>query len=270
MAADGPPSTGFYLHPAAVLHDTGWGHPEHQGRLRTLASTVGKDLIALVDHVEHVEPAPASVEQLEMVHHPDQIARVLESVEEARKSGTVTSIDADTRVSGASWEAALGTVGAGLAATTAVAEGQFRNAFVAARPPGHHATPNQAMGFCLFNNIAIAARHLQRNHGAERILIVDWDVHHGNGTQDAFYDDPSVCFLSIHQSPHYPGTGAAGEVGEGAGVGFTINVPIPAAMPRAQYRTLFEAELEGAVAKSNPDFILVSSGFDVLDGDPLG
>ena len=178
------------MHPAAVLHDTGWGHPEHQGRLRALASAVKNDMVALHGRVEQVAPGPATVEDLALVHTPELIETVRRAVDTARERGRVTAIDADTRVSAASWEAALGTLGAGLEAVRGVAGGRFRNAFVAARPPGHHATPDRAMGFCLFNNIAVAAASLRARGHAGRVLILDWDVHHGNGTQDAFYEDP--------------------------------------------------------------------------------
>jgi acetoin utilization deacetylase AcuC-like enzyme len=151
----------------------------------------------------------------------------------------VLHLDQDTRVSPATWEAALGSVGASLAAVEAVADGRLGRAFVATRPPGHHATPHHAMGFCLFNNVAIAARHLQATGRAGRILIVDWDVHHGNGTQDTFYADPSVFYLSLHQSPHFPGTGDAEQTGRDAGKGTTLNVPLPAGLPRELYRTHF-------------------------------
>ena len=263
-------STAFLMHPAAVLHDTGWGHPEHQGRLRAVASAVRNDLVALHGRVEQVAPPAADEEELALVHDGALIETVRAAVNQARERGRVVEIDADTRVSGASWEAALGTMGAGLHAVHAVAEGGFRNAFVAARPPGHHATPGRAMGFCLFNNIAVAAASLRARGHAERVLIVDWDIHHGNGTQDAFYEDPDVFFLSLHQYPHYPGTGAANETGRGGGEGFTLNVPVAAATTRDHYLKTFAKALQTAVSRCAPDFILVSSGFDVLAGDPLG
>lgn len=263
-------TTGFYLHPASPLHDTGWSHPEHQGRLRALASTVGKDLLTLHGHVTQFEPEGAEEDDLRRVHDESHVAQVRRAVTMARERSAIVSLDADTKVSGASWDAAVGSAGAGIAAAEAVATGQLRNAFVAARPPGHHATPSRPMGFCLFNNIAIAARWLQAKGHAERVLIVDWDVHHGNGTQDAFYDDPSVFFLSLHQSPHYPGTGAATETGSGSGEGSTRNVPLHAGTPRAEYLDVFERELSEAATRFSPDFVLMSAGFDVLAGDPLG
>ena len=262
--------TAFLMHPSAVLHDTGWGHPEHQGRLRALASAVKNDMVALHERVVQVAPDAARVEDVALVHTEALVDTVRRAVDEAVERGRVVELDADTRVSAASWEAALGTVGAGLEAVRGVMDGTFRNAFVAARPPGHHATPGRAMGFCLFNNIAVAAASLRATGAAERVLIVDWDVHHGNGTQDAFYEDPAVFFLSLHQYPHYPGTGAAHETGRGRGEGFTMNVPLRAGTSREHYLEVFRRALEEAVSRSQPDFILVSSGFDVLAGDPLG
>ena len=262
--------TAFFMHPSAVLHDTGWGHPEHQGRLRAIASALKEDLVALHGRVEQVAPEVAGVEDVALVHDEALIETVREAVDQAREFGQPVAIDADTRVSGASWEAALGTVGAGLEAAHGVVAGRYRNAFVAARPPGHHATPGRAMGFCLFNSIAIAAESLRARGEAERVLIVDWDVHHGNGTQDAFYEDADVFFLSLHQYPHYPGTGAANETGRGEGEGFTLNVPLSPGTPRADYLRVFGMALETAISRCEPDFILVSSGFDVLAGDPLG
>ena len=264
------PPTAFLMHPAAVLHDTGWGHPEHQGRLRAVASALKDDLVALHGRVVQFAPEAAREEDVALVHHGDLIEAVREAADRARKRGRPVEIDADTRVSGASWEAALGTVGAGLEAVHAVAEGRFRNAFVAARPPGHHATPGGAMGFCLFNNVAVAAAALRARGEADRVLVVDWDVHHGNGTQDIFYEDAEVFFLSLHQYPHYPGTGAARETGRGRGEGFTLNVPLAPRTPREHYLGTFSRALRAAVSRCAPDFVLVSAGFDVLAGDPLG
>ena len=263
-------TTGFYLHASSPLHDTGWNHPEHQGRLRALASTVGRDMLTLHGHVAQLEPGAAAEEDLLRVHTERHVDRVRRACEMATARETIVAIDADTKVSGASWEAATGSAGAGLAAAGAIVEGRIRNAFVAARPPGHHATPDRAMGFCLFNNVAVTARWLQAMGHAERILIVDWDVHHGNGTQDTFYEDPSVFYLSLHEAPHYPGSGAATETGAGAGEGSTLNVPLPAATPRAVYLEAFDRALDDALGRFRPDFVLVSAGFDVLAGDPLG
>ena len=269
------PKTAFMMHPAAVLHDTGWGHPEHQGRLRALASALRDDMAALGGRVEQapVEGGAGDAGVLAAigrVHDQELAGRVRATSHEAERRGTVMSLDSDTCVSGASWEAALGSVAAGLQAVREVAAGRYRNAFVATRPPGHHATPRRAMGFCLFNNVAVAAAALRAEGIAKRVLIVDWDVHHGNGTQDVFYDEPTVFFLSLHQHPHYPGTGAASETGRGRGVGFTRNVPLPAGTPRADYLKAFAGSVAMAADTVAPEFVLVSAGFDSLAGDPLG
>jgi len=262
--------TGFFLHPASPLHDTGWGHPEHQGRLRSLASTVGKDLLTLHGHVEQMREGEAELDDLLRVHTPEHVELVRDACLRAKAGQTILSLDEDTKVSSASWEAAIGSAGTAIAAARAIVEGEIANGFVAGRPPGHHATPTRAMGFCLFNSIAIVARWLQAHGHAERVLIVDWDVHHGNGTHDAFYDDPTVFFLSLHQWPHYPGTGAADERGSGKGEGYTLNVPLAAGTPAPEYRERFEQALAEATGRLAPDFVLVSAGFDVMAGDPLG
>lgn len=262
--------TGFYLHPASPLHDTGWGHPEHQGRLRSLASTVGRDLLTLHGHVEQMPHGEATETDLLRVHTRGHIDTVRAACDQAEAGETIASIDSDTKVSSASWEAAVGSAGTAIAAVRAVADGEIGNAFVATRPPGHHATPTTPMGFCLFNNVAVAARWLQDAGHAERLLIVDWDVHHGNGTQDVFYDDGSVFFLSLHQWPHYPGTGSSDETGTGDGAGATMNVTLPAGTPAATYRTHFDEALDTVLDGFDPDFVLVSAGFDCLAGDPLG
>ena len=266
----GEPQTGFYLHPASPLHDPGWGHPEHQGRLRALASAVGKDLLAVEGLVRQRVPREASEEDLARVHTTDYIDLIRRSAEQAQREGKIVELDPDTRVSGASWDAAVGSAGAALQAVEDIAEGLIANAFVATRPPGHHASADRAMGFCLFNAVAVAARGLQAAGHAQRVLIVDWDVHHGNGTQDIFYRDGSVFYLSLHQSPHWPGTGSAAERGQGEGEGTTLNVPLPAGIRAVEYRDHFGEALEAAVEGFEPDFLLVSAGFDVMAGDPLG
>ena len=243
---------GFLLHPEAPLHDTGWGHPEHQGRLRALASAVGSDLLALHERVVQVEPGQVTDEDLLRVHAPEYLALVRTAVERAEKEGTPIPLDADTMVSGASWGAATGSTAALLTAVGQVADGTLSSAFVAARPPGHHATPDRAMGFCLINHVAVAARWLQETGRAERVLIVDWDVHHGNGTQDTFYDDGTVFYMSLHQSPHYPGTGAASETGVGEGAGWTLNVPLAAGTSAAEYRQHFMRALDQALEACRP------------------
>lgn len=258
------------MHEASPLHDTGWGHPEHQGRLRSLASAVGKDLPDLLGRIELFEPRLALQSELARVHPVAWLQELEARVAEAREAGDVRSLDADTRVSGATWDAVLGSAGGGMDASERILSGHLRNAFVATRPPGHHATADAAMGFCLVNHVAVLARHIQDVGGAERIAIVDWDVHHGNGTQAIFETDPTVYYLSIHQSPAYPGTGGGAERGTGNGVGFTRNVPLPAGTSRSAWRAAFDAALEAAAAEFEPDFVLISAGYDALAGDPLG
>jgi acetoin utilization deacetylase AcuC-like enzyme len=257
------------MHPSSSLHDTGWGHPEHQGRLRALAGALGADLPALHGRVEAVEPAVADEEALLLVHTREHVETVRAAVAHATAASALVELDADTKVSPASWEAALGSVGGAITAARGVGEGRWANAFVATRPPGHHASADRVMGFCLFNNVALAARWLQAEGHADKVAIVDWDVHHGNGTQDVFWEDPSVFFLSLHQYPWWPGTGGADERGAGKGTGTTLNVPIAARTPPPAYRDRFEAALDRAFA-FRPDFVLVSAGYDCLAQDPLG
>ena len=261
--------TGFFLHPDSSLHDPGWGHPEHQGRLPALANALGADLLTLHGRVEQCEADSVGRDELLLAHSPEHVTIVQGACQRAGK-GSVVALDPNTCVSAGSWLAAIGAVGAVISAAKEVATGAMANAFVAARPPGHHATRGHAMGFCLFNNVAVATRWLQTQGLAERVLIIDWDVHHGNGTQEIFQSDPSVFFLSLHQSPHYPYTGAVEETGTGRGVGYTLNVPLPAHTPAETYLEHFELALGKALEALTPDFIFVSAGFDVMAGDPLG
>ncbi len=260
---------GLFHHEACSRHDTGWGHPEHQGRLRAVVQKMARSLPDLHGFVEPVEGVPLDAELLSRVHTLPHIEAVRRAVDRAEATGEIIRIDADTAVSAASWDAALAASGCAVDAVRAVVAGRFTSAFCAVRPPGHHATPETAMGFCLFNSVAIAARSAIQESLAERVLIVDWDVHHGNGTQDIFYSDGSVYYLSMHQSPHYPGTGSAAERGGGAGSGTTRNLPMPPGLPAERYvETLLEAVDEAA--EFAPDLVMISAGFDSAAGDPLG
>lgn len=258
------------MHPDCALHDTGWGHPEHQGRLPAIVKAIYQETPALLEVMLQREGEPVEVADLLRAHSPEHIERVRGAVAEAAERNTQVSLDADTVVSAASWDAALAAAGCAVSGVRAVLAGESGTAFAVARPPGHHATRERAMGFCLFNNVAVAARWAQAHHGLSRVLIIDWDVHHGNGTQDIFYADPSVYYLSLHQSPHYPGTGEMDERGMGAGQGTTRNVPLPDGTTAAAYHSAFEEALDATLSEFEPELVLISAGFDCLAGDPLG
>ena len=262
--------TALVLNGDCGLHDTGWGHPEHQGRLPAVVNAVYRETPALLDHVLQHEARPADEAQLLRVHTVDHIESVRAAAARAQRSGQIVPLDADTLVSGASWDAAIASAGCAIDAVDLVLTGRAHTALALCRPPGHHATPAQPMGFCLFNNAAVAARAAQAVHGIERVLIIDWDVHHGNGTQDVFYDDPHVFYLSLHLDGHYPGTGAAHETGTGAGSGMTLNVPLPAGTSAAEYRHEFTSAVARAFEIARPQLIIISAGYDCLAGDPLG
>ncbi|OQX85347.1 histone deacetylase, partial [candidate division KSB1 bacterium 4484_87] len=237
-------------------------HPESPQRLEAILSHLKQS--TLWEKLIHITPQPADLECIENIHDVNYIA----SVREACTNG-MTHLDADTGICTRSYEIALLAAGAGITAADKIISGDIDNAFCATRPPGHHAEFNHAMGFCLFNNIAILARYLQQKHKIERILIIDWDVHHGNGTQNAFYDDPSVFYFSIHQWPYYPGSGAESERGSEKGFGFTLNVPIRSGAGDQDYIDAFVKKLIPAVRKFEPQFLLISAGFDAHKDDPL-
>jgi acetoin utilization deacetylase AcuC-like enzyme len=211
-----------------------------------------------------LRPAPCDPDRLIRVHPASYVAAIETACRRAP-----ARLDPDTVVSSGSWEAALLAAGAAIDACDAVAGGRLANAFVCARPPGHHAETGRAIGFCLFNNVAVAARHLQAERGLGRIFIVDWDVHHGNGTQQIFESDDSVFYFSTHQDPFYPGTGGGQERGHGRGEGFTLNVPLPAGTGDAEYLRIFREILRPAIESFAPEMILVSAGFDAHRDDPL-
>lgn len=256
--------TGLFADARCQHHDTGDGHPESPARFTAVLE--GLKRAGLLEKVTRIEPRTVTGADLELAHTTDYLRRAEHDI----LSGASQLSTGDTSICEASWEAACLAVGGAMAAVDAVMSGQVANAFCAGRPPGHHATADRGMGFCVLNNIAIAARHAQRRHGIGRVLIVDWDVHHGNGTQDIFYEDGSVFFFSTHQSPWYPGTGQARETGAGAGKGTTLNCPLPAGSGRTEIFDAFEEQLLPAMEKFQPEFILISAGFDSRAGDPLG
>ncbi|HET9984721.1 MAG TPA: histone deacetylase [Longimicrobiales bacterium] len=261
--------TALVLHPDCGRHDTGWRHPEHQGRLPAIVQAIHRDTPALLEHMLQREGVPASVEELARVHTSEHIALVHRAAQLA-EPGRPVHLDADTVVSDASWDAALAAAGCAITASDIVLAGEAATAFALCRPPGHHATAEEAMGFCLFNNVAVAARAAQARRPGARVLIVDWDVHHGNGTQDIFYEDGSVYYVSLHLRDHYPGTGHTFETGAGAGEGTTRNVPLPHGTAGDEYLRLARAAVAEAFAAFHPDLVFLSAGYDCLAGDPLG
>ncbi|MBI5958127.1 MAG: histone deacetylase [Chloroflexi bacterium] len=239
------------------------GHPEFAGRLTAIQQRLDED--NLIGRLLHIEPQPATMDELGAVH----TSRYLELL--AKTSGLTKTImwGADTYITPRSYETARLAAGAVLRVVDMVMNGQAANGLAAVRPPGHHATPSDAMGFCLLNNIAIAARYAQRVYGIKRVLIVDYDVHHGNGTQEAFYADPTVFYISTHQWPLYPGTGSARDVGVGDGTGSTLNMPLPAGVGDEGYTRVFDEVVLPTIHRFAPELILVSAGFDAHWDDPL-
>ena len=252
-------------HPACLNHLTPMGHPERPERYRIVIDALRGD-DDLWKGVVEVEADEAKRSDIQACHTPQHFKHVEEAVREGRGY-----LDADTMVSGDSLEAALRGAGASCQAIDLIIEGAAKNAFVPVRPPGHHATPDRAMGFCLFNNAGVAARYAQKRYKEiDRVAILDWDVHHGNGTQGIFYDDPSIFYFSMHQYPWYPGTGSRGETGQGRGRGYTLNVPLKALTPTSEQRRAFESAIEEIAAKFTPDLVIISAGFDAHADDPLG
>ncbi|MEZ5361514.1 MAG: histone deacetylase [Bryobacterales bacterium] len=255
---------GLLLDKVYKEHDTGPGHPERPERYDAVTAALERS--GLLHHVERLKPRKAEVDEIALCHNRDYIALVEREVEAGRHELST----GDATICPRSYEVALAAVGGVLEAVDGVCKGELDRAFCAVRPPGHHARPNQGMGFCLFNNIALAARYAQSKHGLERVLIADWDVHHGNGTQDVFYEDGSVFFFSTHQAPWYPGTGKEWERGEGKGRDTTLNCPFPAGSGREEILGAFRHKLLPAARVFRPDLVLISAGFDSRKGDPLG
>ncbi len=257
--------TAFIHHPIYEKHDTGPGHPETAARYRVILDAV-KGNEELWNQLVEITPEKASQGLIQAAHTKEHFRRVEDAVENAEGM-----LDADTVVSMRSFDAAMFAAGGACRAVDAVMNGEAKNAFVNVRPPGHHATAQKAMGFCLFNNVAVAARYAQNAFkDVERVAVVDWDVHHGNGTQGIFYDDPSVFFFSMHQYPWYPGTGSRGETGVGRGLGSTMNVPLRAATNAEDQKRSFESAIDEIRQRIVPDLIFISAGFDAHLSDPLG
>jgi acetoin utilization deacetylase AcuC-like enzyme len=254
----------LYRDPLFLQHQTGH-HPENPNRLRAIQSRL--EAAGLIDRCTPGTYQPLGEDEAARVHDPSLVRRVREAVEQGPGY-----LDADTVVSPESYRVALAAAGACASAVDAVLRGADQTALCLVRPPGHHATPNRSMGFCLFNNVALAARRARDAHGLTRILVVDWDVHHGNGTQDIFYEDPTVCFYSIHRYGHgfYPGTGASDETGRGRGLGYTFNEPVRYGTAVKEYHGRFTAGLEKAADRLRPELVLLSAGFDAHAADPIG
>ncbi|RWC76523.1 histone deacetylase family protein [Mesorhizobium sp. M00.F.Ca.ET.151.01.1.1] len=251
-------ATRLYTHPIFLEHVTPPGHPERPDRLRAIERVLDDEAFAALDRVE----APQGDEATILYAHPaDFVARVRAAIPHEG----IAHIDADTTASPKSWQAAITAIGAANAAVDDVFAGRADNVFVAARPPGHHAEKTTAMGFCFFNTAAIAARYAQKRHGAERVAVVDWDVHHGNGTQDIFWDDPSVLYCSTHQMPLYPGTGAKNETGAGN----IVNAPLAPQTGSEVFRDAFLSRVLPSLDNFAPDLIIISAGFDAHHRDPL-
>jgi acetoin utilization deacetylase AcuC-like enzyme len=256
------PKTGIITHPFYLEHKTEIFHPESPARLQSIYSMLEEEDFGAA--LVKVEPRFAKLEELLLVHDPHYVDRVLDSAEKTR-----VRFDPDTVTSPKTYKAAWMAAGGVMEAIRAVLTGEVSNSFALIRPPGHHALRDRAMGFCIFNNLAIGARYALKTHGLERVLIVDWDLHHGNGIQSLFYDDPQVLYFSAHRYPFFPWTGAVEEVGEGKGKGYTVNVPMDFGCSDADYANVFRNLLLPIARRYRPDIVLVAAGFDIHHADLL-
>jgi acetoin utilization deacetylase AcuC-like enzyme len=254
-------TVGYISHADCGRHDTGWKHPEHVGRLRAIPRAL-RDDYDLYQNLLHHEGRHATPEELALVHD----AAYIESVREASAAGG-RHFDADTIASEGTWDAARAGAGCVLDAVDMAFDGRALRSFCAIRPPGHHALRARAMGFCFFGNVALATRYARTHHHADRVLIIDWDVHHGNGTQSLVEQDVGIHFVSMHQWPWYPGTGAREDRGP---LGTIWNVPLPGGLPSTLYVDALQQGVDAATQDFTPDLVLISAGFDSLAGDPLG
>ncbi len=255
--------TGIVRDMCYLLHEMGCYHPESPQRLEilyTLLDEAGPFL-----NIQQIPAREATPEEIGTCHDLRYVQRIV-----ATAGTEETCLDPDTTACAHSWNAAAKAIGGLYNLIDAIMDGSVRNGFALVRPPGHHAERRRAMGFCFFNNIALAARHAMNRHGLERIAIVDWDLHHGNGTQNAFYEDPQVLFMSVHQYPHYPGTGGMREIGYGPGEGYTVNIPLSAGAGDEEYMAVFHNIITPILRAFKPEMILVSAGFDAHCNDPLG
>ena len=253
--------TGYASDPFFLKHETE-PHPENPGRLTAIQNRLESS--EFYNNLIPIQPRKATAEEIGMVHDSGYVASVKQSC-----ADEVRNLDADTVISSNSYDAALLSAGAGMKAIDQLIDGNIHNAFCAVRPPGHHAEQDHAMGFCLFNNVGIAARYAQKTKGLNKIFIFDWDVHHGNGSQHSFYSDPSIYYSSTHQYPFYPGTGAKEETGTGDGLGTTLNLPMDAYSDDDDYLSAVENKLIPEIQHYKPDLIIISAGFDAHQNDPL-
>ena len=255
--------TGIVKDNRYMKHDIGAYHPENPRRLEVIYNMLEDSDVK--GKFYEIEPRTAQKEEICYIHSLEYWERIAKT-----EGKSHVMLDPDTSTCADSYRVAMLAAGGLCEAIKAVLEEKIENAFALIRPPGHHAERNRAMGFCLFNNVAIGARYAQKIHSIEKVLVVDWDLHHGNGTQHSFEDDPTVLYFSTHQYPYYPGTGAFEEVGTGAGQGFTVNVPLSYGYGDAEYAAIYGMILRPVAMEFKPDLILISAGFDIYEGDPLG